>query len=73
MVPVKSSNLQSVGYGAHGLFVRFAGGVAYHYPDAPKSVFDELVGAESPGAVFRDRVRGKYTHKKLDDAQPHAG
>lgn len=66
MVPVKSSNLQSVGYSdSHGLFVRFSGGALYSYPEAPKSVFDEVVQAESPGRVFREKAR-HYTHKKHD-------
>jgi hypothetical protein len=73
MVEVKSSNIKALGYDNRGLFVRFIGGGAYHYPDAPKSVFDELVGAESVGKTFRSKVGGVYKHKLLDDAQPHSG
>jgi hypothetical protein len=67
MVPVKSSNLQSVGFGNHGLFVRFSGGAVYRYPDAPKAVFDKLVQAESPGRAFQAEVRGKYAHQQHDE------
>lgn len=70
MVPVKSSNIQSVGHSNHGLFVRFAGGALYRYPDAPKHVFDELVQADSVGRAFQAKVRGKFTHMAVDE-QPH--
>lgn len=68
LTSVQSSNIQSVGFGNHGLFVRFAGGALYHYPDAPKAVHDEMLKAESIGGFFRDKVRGKFNHRKIDDA-----
>ena len=71
MVDVKSSNIQSLGYDNRGLFVRFIGGVAYHYPEAPKILFDELVQSESVGKEFSAKVRGKFTHRRLEDAQSH--
>lgn len=66
MVPVKSSNLQAVGYNNAGLWVRFSGGALYQYPEAPKKVFDEIVQSESPGSAFRQTVHGKYTHRRHD-------
>lgn len=65
MIPVKSSNIEAVGHSNAGLFVRFKGGGLYSYPDAPKSVFDEIVQAESPGSVFRDKAK-HYTYRKHD-------
>lgn len=67
MVPVESSNLQSVGHSKDGLFVRFKGGGLYRYPEAPKSLFDEMVDAKSPGSLFRSKVVGQFKHRKLDD------
>lgn len=68
MVEVKSSNIQKVGYSDRdGLFVRFVDGGLYSYPDAPKSVFDEIVTAESPGKVFREKAR-HYAHRRHDNA-----
>lgn len=66
MTPVKSRNLQSIGYSNDGLFVRFNGGGLYQYPDAPRSVYEEGLKSESPGNWFRDAVRGKFEHKKYD-------
>ncbi len=65
MVEVKSSNIKAVGHSNDGLFVRFVGGGLYQYPDAPKAVFDEIVQAESPGAVFRDKAR-HFAHRRHD-------
>lgn len=67
MVEVKSSNLQKVGHNADGLWIRFSGGALYRYPDAPKSAFDAIVQAESPGRAFVAHVRGKYQHRPHDD------
>jgi hypothetical protein len=72
MTEVKSSNIKALGYDNRGLFVQFIGGGAYHYPDAPRSVFNDLMGAESVGKFFRAEVGPKFKHRKLDDAQPHA-
>lgn len=63
--PVKSSNLQSVGFDDRGLWVRFAGGGLYQYKDAPKAVYDEILAAESPGKVFREKAR-HLTHIRHD-------
>lgn len=65
MVPVKSSNLQAIGYDNRGLWVRFAGGALYQYPDARRSVYDEILRAESPGKVFREKAR-TLDHRKHD-------
>ncbi len=73
MIPVKSSNIQSLGWSDQtGLAVRFSGGSLYTYRDAPKKIFDDMLQAESVGAAFRDHVRGKYKHVQ-HDAKPHSG
>ena len=71
MVDVKSSNIQRLGYDNRGLFVQFTGGGIYHYPEAPREVFNDLVGAESVGKTFGAKVRGVFPHKQVHDAEPH--
>ena len=66
LTPVKSSNIQSVGHNDYGLFVRFAGGGLYSYPGAPKSLYDQMVEAESVGKFFRAKVSGKFAHRQHD-------
>lgn len=67
LTTVVSSNLQSVGHSSAGLFVRFKSGGTYVYPDAPKSVYDALVQAESPGREFQNRVKGVFRHEAADE------
>ncbi len=67
LTPVQSSNIQAVGYSNQGLFVRFIGGGTYHYPDAPKSVFDEMVKSDSVGRYFAHKIRGTFRHRPVDD------
>lgn len=66
MMPVKSSNLQSLGYGS-GMFVRFHGGSMYRYPDVPKELYEQGLKAESVGKWFSTEIRGQYRHEKLDE------
>lgn len=76
MVDVKSSNIESIGFGP-GLFVRFKGGGLYHYPDAPQTVYDHLAMVEgigqSVGRAFQTHVRGTYKHVQVHDAKSHSG
>jgi len=72
LIPVKSSNIQALGWSDKtGLVVRFAGGSTYLYAEAPKSVFDELVQADSVGKAFGAKVKGVFVHKQVHDAEPH--
>ena len=66
MKEVKSSNIFAVGWtDANGLMITFkdkAGKPSgtYHYPDAPKSVHDELMGADSHGRHFLAHIKNAY-------------
>lgn len=71
LTPVKSSNIEAVGHGAHGLFVQFKGGGIYQYLDAPASLHKEMLAAESVGSFFRSRVKGRYPHVRHDHVKPH--
>lgn len=66
MKEVKSSNLEAVGHQGTRLFVRFKGGGIYSYAGVPPEVYHELAAAESPGSVFRAKVRGQYKHTLHD-------
>lgn len=68
LIPVQSTNIQSLGFDKNGLWVRFMGGALYRYPMASKQLFDDGLKAESVGGWFRDKVRGKLEHLKVDDA-----
>ena len=66
MKKVESSNIEAIGHDHRGLVVRFKGGGVYRYPEADAAVHDEMLKAESIGGFFRDRVRGKFNHQKVD-------
>lgn len=66
MHDVESSQLAKIGWAKdRGLVVIFTGGNhAYHYADAPRDLFDELLAAESVGKAFNSKVKGVYAHTK---------
>lgn len=42
------------------LTVEFARGKSYQYADVPKSVYEDLKDAESPGKYFQSYIRNVY-------------
>lgn len=66
MTPVKSSNIEAIGYRGTELFVRFKGGGLYTYAGVPSEVYHGLLSSESPGGYFRSKVRGQFKHSQVD-------
>ena len=70
MKEVKSSNIHAIGWTAeHGLKITFKGKDGkptgtYHYAEAPESVHDELMAADSHGKHFLAHIRNAYTGVK---------
>lgn len=60
--PVKSSNVEAVGYDAASqtLLVRFKGGKTYSYAGVPVTVNTALGQAESVGRFIGAHIVGKY-------------
>lgn len=65
MIPVRSSNLESVGYDGRNLYIRFLNGGLYRYINVPKNVYSELLSAPSKGVYLTRFVKGKYPYQKL--------
>jgi hypothetical protein len=67
MVPVKSSNIDAIGY--HGpnrlLFVRFKSGSTYMYDRVPASKHEALASADSVGAHFAKHIKPKHIGRPL--------
>jgi hypothetical protein len=61
---VSSSNLQAVGFDeeAATLGVRYKNGTEYIYLGVPKSVFERLLTAQSPGTFLNNEIK-KRGHK----------
>lgn len=69
MSPVKSSNIESVGYDAPtgDLHVKFkSGGDTYVYHGVPAGVPQSMLKAESIGSFLQANVRGKFKHTKQE-------
>jgi hypothetical protein len=65
MQRVYSSDLESVGYEAGMLYIRFKSGGLYSYSDVPESVFEALKNASSKGRYFHAYIEKRYRCRKL--------
>lgn len=65
MIPVSSSNIESIGYEDETLQVQFLNGTTYQYFDVPVHVFDGLQQAESTGKYLAAHVKGTYRYSKV--------
>jgi len=66
--PVTSSNIKSVGYDEVGkiLEVEFQDGGVYQYKDVEPVVHQELVGAESVGKYFHQKIKKVYEFSRVE-------
>ncbi|GEK80667.1 KTSC domain-containing protein [Agrococcus baldri] len=66
MQPVESSSIEAVGFEPtrNELTVRFVGGGTYVYGMVPRSVFDDLLAAESKGRFVNQRIKPRYPFRK---------
>lgn len=62
MLPVQSSNGQSIGYSpeTRTLFMKFPRGVTYMYSDVPPEKWGGLRRAKHKGTYFKVEIWGKY-------------
>ena len=65
--PVRSSNIESVGYNAksHVLEIAFRSGGVYQYDDVPLEVYREFLSAPSKGRFLAQRIKGHYQCQKI--------
>jgi len=67
MIPVDSSNIESVGYdiGSRELHVLFLANRSYVYSDVPREVYEELLRAPSKGSYLNRAIKGVYAYREL--------
>ena len=60
--PVRSSSIREAGYdtATETLDLRFTGGGLYRYDAVPRSVYQDLLAADSPGRFVNERIRGHF-------------
>ena len=65
MTPVSSSNLSSVGYENGTLCIAFNSGGVYYYTGVPRSVYEDLMNADSHGKYFAKFIRNVYPYQRI--------
>lgn len=65
MVPVNSSNLESVGYENGMLYIRFRSGGLYSYAGVPAAVYAALMQAPSHGSFFHAHIKNVYPYSRI--------
>ncbi|GBD95936.1 hypothetical protein BMS3Abin06_00816 [bacterium BMS3Abin06] len=67
MIPVVSSNVESIGYeeGTQTLRVKFLNGSVYDYKNVPIMEFEQLKNAQSVGSYLNRNIKGNYTYEKV--------
>ena len=63
---VESSMMTAAAYADSRLFIRFKNGRVFSY-DAPRDVYDGLIGAESAGRYLNAEVKGVYDFREESD------
>ncbi len=66
-IPVRSSNIRSIGYDeASGtLEVEFHNGSIYQYYEVPEIVYRNLMHASSKGSYLHRHIRGRYPFQRV--------
>jgi hypothetical protein len=67
MIPVVSSNVESIGYneGTQILRVKFLNGGIYEYKNVPLVEFEQLNNASSVGSYFNRNIARNYPYEKV--------
>jgi len=65
--PVKSSNVQEVGYdtASQKMHVQFKGGSVYEYFGVPAAKHAALMASDSPGGYLAQHIRGLHKFQRL--------
>jgi hypothetical protein len=61
--PISSSTVASVGYEEDSmtLEVEFVKGTVYQYPNVPREIYEELMGASSKGNYINTVLKARFT------------
>ena len=67
MIPVTSSQIESIGYSdvPRKLRIQFLKGGMYEYDNVSQEEFDALVAAPSVGSLFQRTIKGMKVYRKL--------
>lgn len=68
MIPVDSSNVESVGYDGNEqiLYVRFLTGAMYIYKGVNNYEFEGLLSAPSVGSYLHRNIKNNYPYERIE-------
>ena len=68
MIPVSSSNVQSIAYDETQLilYVRFLNNSTYIYKGVPQIEFDGLLNASSVGSYLHRNIKNLYPYERIE-------
>lgn len=68
MIPVSSSNIQSIGYDEHNqqVYIRFLNGSLYIYKGVPQQEFHNLLEAPSHGSYLHRNFKNIYPYERIE-------
>jgi KTSC domain len=68
MIPVVSSNIESIGYDAENemVYVRFLNASTYAYKGVPQHEFDNLLHAPSLGSYMHRNYKNVYPYERVE-------
>lgn len=62
MIPVRSSNLSSVGYDNGTLYIHFHTGFTYWYANVPIEIYQTLMATPHKGEYFHSHIERKFEY-----------
>lgn len=68
MIPVTSSNVESVGYDEQNevVYVRFSNGTLYIYKGVPQYDYEGLLNAPSVGSYLHRNFKNVYPYERIE-------
>ncbi|WP_416442106.1 KTSC domain-containing protein [Leeuwenhoekiella sp. A16] len=68
MIPVSSSNIESIGYFVQNqeVYVRFLNGGVYVYRGVPEHEFQNLLSAPSLGSYLHRNYKNVYPYERIE-------
>lgn len=65
MIPVTSSTIKSVGYQDDDLYIEYQSGQTYKYSKVPRTLYENLLQAESKGKYLNTEIKNKFIYEKI--------
>lgn len=68
MIPVSSSNIESIGYDGHNqeVYIRFLNGSLYVYKGVPQHEYQNLMEAPSHGSYLHRNYKNVYPYERIE-------